>query len=154
MIVNAEPESQTDRRRKRKEVLRESWRRIEIEKEEESDRKWWWQRENPGQTCCNEQQTDRSCQRQTAKRLTVIHWCVRRKDNLDDDDGEEEDDESYFDENSVDVAAVVWLLDPGDWIEASRPTGRQAVSLGEFQLSVGVITCQSVYLPQQAWARR
>lgn len=41
---------------------------------------------------------------------------------------------------------------PKGW-ETGRLAGRQTVSPGGIQLSVGVITCQSAYLSQQAWPK-
>lgn len=81
-------------------------------------------------------------------------WCLRLKDNLKDDDGEEEedDDDGYYDENHADGGSCSLTSAP-----KGRKTGRRAGwqasrqgALGDHQLSVGVITCQSVYLTQQA----
>lgn len=56
---------------------------------------------------------------------TVGVWCLQHNDNLDDDDDAEEKDDGYYDEASVDVELVVWLLDPRDGRQAGRQAGRQ-----------------------------
>ena len=131
--------SQSDRTREEERGLKWELQR-EIEKERERDRLRWWQSENPGETCCNEQQTNRSWQRKTVRQLTCCWECdvchsvwqtgnfVDADDDDDDDDDDDGDDDEkegadYYDENSIAVALRGELLHPRDGRQADRPTG-------------------------------